>query len=343
VADRHHRRGQVLVVDDEAYVRKSLGEMLASRGFDVDLADGIESALRQCARCSFDVILTDLKMPDGGGIELVRSVRELYPEVPVVVLTGFGTVSSAVECLQAGAADYILKPAAPSALELALDRAMESRALRRELDYLRGREDGEELPVGQSAAWLQVLKSVQAAAPTDSTVLILGESGTGKELLARLVHKWSARAKAPYVRVSCAAVPVEMWESEFFGHRKGAFTGATADREGRFRLAHRGTLFMDEVGSMPLAAQAKILRIVQDGEFNRLGDERPTKVDVRLVAATNSDLEKDIAEGRFRQDLYYRLNVVRIVVPPLRERTDDIPLLVDYFAAKVSARLGRPA
>ncbi|MBN2369542.1 MAG: sigma-54-dependent Fis family transcriptional regulator [Vicinamibacteria bacterium] len=341
MADGRPRRGQVLVVDDETYVRNSLGEMLASRGFDVDLADGVESALRRCERRSFDVVLTDLKMPEGGGLELVRRVRASYPEVPVVVLTGFGTVSSAVECLHAGASDYVLKPAAPSALELVLDRAMESRAIRRELEYLRGREDGAEFPVGRSDAWRQVLKTIQSVAPTDSTVLILGESGTGKELLARLVHRWSARSRAPYVRVSCAAVPVEMWESEFFGHRKGAFTGAVADREGHFRLAHRGTLFMDEVGSMPLIAQAKILRVVQDGEFNRLGDERATSVDVRLMAATNSDLEKDVAEGRFRQDLFYRLNVIRIVVPPLRERIDDIPLLAAHFAAKVSARLGR--
>jgi two-component system response regulator HydG len=271
----------------------------------------------------------------------VRAARTAYPDVPVVVLTGFGTVASAVECLQAGAADYILKPAAPAALQVALERAMEARALRRELDYLRGGEEDRDLPVGQSAAWLQVLKTIRAAGPTDSTVLILGESGTGKELLARLVHRWSARAKGPYVRVNCAAIPMDMWESEFFGHRKGAFTGATSDREGRFRLAHRGTLFMDEVGAMPLAAQAKILRVVQDGEFDRLGDEQSTRVDVRLVAATNTDLEAAIAAGHFRQDLYYRLNVVRVIVPPLRERPEDIPLLAAHFAAQVAARLGR--
>jgi DNA-binding NtrC family response regulator len=334
-------RGRVLVVEDEAYVRQSLGEMLSARGFDVTLTSGVPEALNALGSSSIDVVLTDLKMPAGGGIELVRGAKASHPDVPVIVLTGFGTVASAVECLQAGAANYILKPAAPAALEVAIERAMETRALRRELDYLRGGEQERDLPVGQSAIWQQVLKTVRAAAPTDSTVLIVGESGTGKELLARLVHRWSGRARAAYVRVNCAAVPTDMWESEFFGHRKGAFTGASDDREGRFRLAHRGTLFMDEIGAMPPAAQAKILRVVQDGEFDRLGDEQPTRVDVRLVAATNSDLEAEIAAGRFRQDLYYRLNVVRIAVPPLRARSDDIPLLANRFAAEVAARLGR--
>src|SRR5882672_2725360 len=187
------------------------------------------------------------------------------------------------------------------------------------------------------------MKMVEAVAPTDSTVLLLGESGTGKELVARLVHRQSVRAGAPYVRVNCAAVPIEMWESEFFGHRKGAFTGAAGDREGRFRLAHKGTLFMDEIGTMPLLAQAKILRVLQDGEFDRLGDEQPTLVDVRIVAATNSDLEAEVAAGRFRDDLFYRLDVVRIEIPPLRRRTEDIPLLAARFVRQIAARLGRPA
>jgi DNA-binding NtrC family response regulator len=341
MSEGHSMRGRVLVVEDEPYVRQSLGEMLRARGYDVDLAGGVAEALAHLACSTVDVVLTDLKMPAGGGIELVRSSKASHPEVPVIVLTGFGTVASAVECLQSGAVNYILKPAAPAALEVAIERAMEARALRRELDYLRGGEEERDLPVGQSPVWQQVLRSIRAAGPTDATVLILGESGTGKELLARLVHRWSGRSKAAYVRVNCAAVPMDMWESEFFGHRKGAFTGATADREGRFRLAHRGTLFMDEIGAMALPAQAKILRVVQDGEFDRLGDEQPTRVDVRLVAATNSDLEAEIAAGRFRQDLYYRLNVVRIVVPPLRARPDDIPLLASRFAAEVATRLGR--
>jgi two-component system response regulator AtoC len=187
------------------------------------------------------------------------------------------------------------------------------------------------------------MEKVAAAAPTDSTVLILGESGTGKEMVARQIHRLGRRASQPYVRVNCAAVPLEMWESEFFGHRRGAFTGASGDRDGRFRLAHRGTLFMDEVGAMPAPGQAKILRVLQDGEFDRLGDEAPTRVDVRVIAATNSDLEAEVAAGRFRADLFYRLDVIRVDLPPLRERAEDIPLLARHFAREIAARLGRRA
>jgi DNA-binding NtrC family response regulator len=263
--------------------------------------------------------------------------------MPVVVLTGHGTVPSAVECIKSGASDYLLKPIDAEALEAALDRALQAGALRREIAYLRGAAAAGEsgAPVGRSASWRQVIKTAEAVAATDSTVLLLGESGTGKEVVARQIHRLSRRAGGPYVRVNCAAVPLEMWESEFFGHRRGSFTGAAADRDGRFRLAHRGTLFMDEVGAMPLPAQAKILRVLQDGEFDRLGDEQPTRVDVRVIAATNSDLEADVSAGRFRQDVYYRLNVVRIALPPLRERTDDIPLLIDRFLEEFAARLGR--
>jgi two-component system response regulator HydG len=333
------------VVEDEAYVRDSLAEMLRSRGFQVDVADSVPAALASLGRSSVDAILTDFRLPGADGLELVLRVQATAPEVPVIVLTGHGTIPSAVECLRSGASDYILKPAAPDALEVALDRAMAARAMRRELAYLRASRMGPEAgePVGESVVWRRVMDKVRAAAPTDSIVLLLGESGTGKELLARLVHRWSGRAGGPYVRVNCAAVPLEMWESEFFGHRKGAFTGAAADREGRFRLAHRGTLFMDEIGAMPIPAQAKLLRVIQDGEFERLGDEQPTVADVRIVAATNSDLGAEIAAGRFRQDLYYRLNVLRIDVPPLRERGEDVVLLARQFVAEIAQRLGRPA
>ena len=342
-------KGRILVVDDETYVRESLGAMLASRGYEVSLAGSVAAAVQSLGKTPVDVVLTDLKMPGAGGLELVRQLGASATDVPVVVLTGFGTIASAVECIRSGASDYILKPADPDALEVALERAMASRALRREVAYLRraGAIEAGETPegdavVGESAAWQQVIRMVRAAAPTDSTVLLLGESGTGKELLARMVHRFGSRARGPYVRVNCAAIPLEMWESEFFGHRKGSFTGASADREGRFRLAHQGTLFMDEVGSMPLPAQAKILRVLQDGEFDRLGDEQPTRVNVRIVAATNSDLEAEVSSGKFRQDLFYRLDVVRIEVPPLRNRPEDVPLLVDKFVKEIAARLGRP-
>jgi DNA-binding NtrC family response regulator len=339
-------RGTVLVVEDEAYVRESLGELLRARGYHVILAGTLEHALDCLARAPVDAVLTDLKMPGGDGLELTRRIGATSPDLPVLVLTGHGTISSAVACMKAGASDYILKPADPEALEVALERALSTRTLKREVAYLRsgGRGPGaEELPAGRSPAWLRVMKDVRAAAPTDSTVLLIGESGTGKDVLARLIHRWSARAAAAYVRVNCAAVPLEMWESEFFGHRKGSFTGATADRDGRFKLAHRGTLFMDEIGTMPLPAQAKILRVLESGEFDRLGDEESTHVDVRVVAATNSNLDVEVQAGRFRQDLFFRLNVVRIEVPPLRSRPDDIPILASLFVAEIAARLGRPA
>jgi DNA-binding NtrC family response regulator len=335
-------RARVLVVEDEPYVRDSLLELLRSRGFHVEGAAGVNEALRLLARTPLDVVLTDLRMPELTGLDLVRRLQETAPEVPVIVLTGHGSVASAVECLQAGASDFILKPADPGALEVALERALASRALRREVRYLRGAAAPGAL-LGQSPAWLRTVRMVEAAAAADSPVLLRGESGTGKELLARLLHERGPRAAGPYVRVNCAAVPLEMWESEFFGHRKGAFTGAAADREGRFQLADGGTLFLDEVGAMPASAQAKLLRAIQDGEFDRVGDDRPTSVDVRIVAATNSDLEADIQAGRFRQDLYYRLAVLQVPVAPLRERPEDIPLLAAHFAGAVAARLGRPA
>ncbi len=339
-------RGVVLVVEDEDYVRESLAEMLRARGYATRLAASIEAARAVLSRSPVDVVLTDLRLGGSDGLELVRQLRASSPDTPVVVLTGFGTVGSAVECIRAGASDYLLKPAAPGALEVAIERALASRALQREVRYLRGSPVGpggeEEAPVGASAAWLRVMATARSAAQAASTVLLLGESGTGKEVVARLIHRLSQRARGPYVRVNCAAIPLEMWESEFFGHRKGAYTGASSDREGRFHLAHGGTLFMDEVGAMPLAAQAKILRVVEAGEFDRLGDEEPTRVDVRVIAATNADLEAEVAAGRFRRDLLYRLDVVRIEIPPLRDRPEDIPLLAQRFVAEVSARLGRP-
>jgi len=344
MADKKPARGRVLIVEDEAYVRASLRDLLGERGFDVDLAEDVAAALASLARSPVDVVLTDLKMPGADGQELVKRMQAAYPQVGVVVLTGQGSIASAVACIKAGASDYILKPADPEALEVALDRALANRALQREVDYLRqGETAAEDVPVGVSPSWVAVMQTVRSVAGSDATVLLLGESGTGKELVARLIHRLSRRRSGPCVRVNCAAIPLEMWESEFFGHRKGSFTGAAGDREGRFRLAHRGTLFMDEIADMPLPAQAKILRVLQDGEFDRLGDERPTRVDVRIVAATNSDIDAAVAERRFRHDLFYRLDVVRIALPPLRDRKEDVPLLAGRFVREIAARLGRPA
>jgi two-component system response regulator AtoC len=337
------RRGRVLVVEDEDYVRESLREILRERGYEVLEAGDVPQAMAQLARGPVDVVLTDFRLPGSDGLALVKQVQALSAQIPVVVLTGQGTIASAVECLKSGASDYLLKPADPEALEVALSRAVAARALRREVLYLRGAVAPTREPLGQSPAWRAALEMIDAAAATDSVVLLRGESGTGKELLARRLHQKSPRAGGPYVRVNCAAVPTEMWESEFFGHRKGAFTGASADRDGWFLLAHRGTLFLDEIGAMPVGTQAKLLRVIQDGEFHRVGDEQSSRVDVRTVAATNTDLERAVKEGQFRADLYYRLNVLSIPVPPLRERPDDIPLLARVFATEVAAQLGRPA
>jgi DNA-binding NtrC family response regulator len=342
--ERTGSRGRVLVVEDEPYVRDSLVEVLRARRFETAASASVADALTHLGRAPVDVVLSDLRMPGADGLELVRRMQTAAPEVPVVILTGHGNVASAVECLKAGASDYILKPAEPEALEVALDRALEARALRREVRYLRSTVAAQaEVAVGESVAWRRVMAMVEAAAPTDSVVLVSGESGTGKELLARRLHTLSGRGSGPFVKVNCAAVPLEMWESEFFGHRKGSFAGAGADREGRFQLADRGTLLLDEVSAMPAAGQAKLLRAIQDGEFERLGDEQATRVDVRVVASTNSDLESEVEQGKFRADLFYRLNVVRIDVPPLRERRDDIPLLAAYFGDEIARRLGRQA
>jgi DNA-binding NtrC family response regulator len=336
------RAATVLVVDDEAYVRDSLVAVLRRGGHDARGVASAAEALRALGEASFDALITDLRMPDVDGLELLRRLAAAASGLPVIVLTGHGTVASAVECMKAGAADYLLKPADPDQIALILERVVEEGSLRRELDYLRGSADDEEAEaVGASPAWQKVLRMVDTAAQTHSTILLVGESGTGKEILARRIHRRSPRAERPFVSVNCAAVPLELFESEFFGFRKGAFTGAATDRDGRFRVADGGTLFMDEVGAMPEAAQAKILRVIQDGVFERLGDTRATRVDVRLVAATNVVLEEAVRAGRFRSDLFYRLNVVQIRVPPLRERPEDIPLLAEHFLRLLAPRVGR--
>jgi two-component system response regulator HydG len=334
-------RGSLLIVEDEAYVRDSLASLLERRGFAVAVAGSVEEVLAARRWEGVDLVLSDLKLPGRSGRDLVG---ELAPDgPPVVVLTGHGTVSSAVECMRAGAADYLLKPVDADELVLVVERALESRRLAREVRYLRraAGTDGRGEPVGVSAAWQAVVAMMRLAAPATTPVLLAGESGTGKEEAARLLHRLSPRAAGPFVSVNCAAIPVELFESEFFGHRRGAFTGATADRDGRFQVAHRGTLFLDEVDALPPLAQAKILRVLQDGTFERVGESRPTTVDVRLVCATNADLPAEVAAGRFRTDLYYRVNVLTVPVPPLRERPEDIEPLARGFVAELSARLGK--
>jgi len=339
-------RGTVLIVDDEAYVRDSLATVLRRKGYMVRTAARADSLIPSGSLQGVDAIITDLRMPGQDGLAFLRSLAEAESTTPVIVLTGHGTVPSAVECIKAGAFDYLLKPSSPEELELSLDRAMSQNNMRRELEYLRTTEARKVAtsggPVGISPAWHEVLRMVDAAAPADTTVLLLGESGTGKGEVAQLVHQRSRRDRKPFVRVNCAAIPLDLFESEFFGHRKGSFTGATGDRDGRFRVAHQGTLFMDEVDSMPAAAQAKVLRVLEDGVFERVGDSHPTSVDVRLIAACNVDLEAEVDASRFRRDLYYRINVMTIHIPPLRDRKEDIPVLADAFLEEYRVRLARP-
>ncbi len=338
-------RGTVLIIDDESYVRESLATVLRRVRYDVRLADSVQAALQPGKLGGLDAVITDLRMPGQDGLKLLRTLSESEPDLPVIVLTGHGTVPSAVECMKAGAYDYLMKPVRPEVIELILERAMGQSTMRRELEYLRTRAERgitQRRPIGVSPGWKHVVEVVEIAAPTDTSVLLLGESGTGKEEAAQLLHNLSARSRGPFVRVNCAAISLDLFESEFFGHRRGAFTGAESDRDGRFRVAHGGTLFMDEIGSMSEAAQAKVLRVLQDGVFERVGDSHPTTVDVRLIAASNTDLETEVEAGRFRRDLFYRINVMTIRIPPLRERREDIVPLANSFLAEFSARFSRP-
>ncbi|MDX1630848.1 MAG: sigma-54 dependent transcriptional regulator [Thermoanaerobaculia bacterium] len=335
-------RGTILVVDDEEYVRESLAALLSRKEYRVQTAASASEALEPESLDGVEAVITDLKMPGMSGLDLVRELGDRRPRLPVIVLTAHGTVESAVESMRAGAFDYVLKPARPEELLLLLDRALTREGERRELAYLRDETRERDRPVGRSEAWKRVLELVELAAPVDTSILLQGESGVGKEEVAKLVHARSPRSRGPFVRVNCAAIPSELVESEFFGHRKGAFTGAVDDREGRFKVAHRGTLLLDEVNSLPPGAQAKILRVLQDGEFERVGESKPTRVDVRILCATNADLESEVEAGRFRADLYYRINVLTIRIPPLRERRDDIPLLAETFLREMAPRLGRP-
>jgi DNA-binding NtrC family response regulator len=332
--------GTILIVDDEEYVRDSLSLVLERRGFLARTAAGAEEALRPDILEGVDAVITDLKMPGVGGLELLKRIKAKRPELPVIVLTAYGSVPSAVEGMKAGAYEFMQKPADVEELMRVLERALAESARQRELEYLRSRT-GQREPLGRSRVWRRILELVEAAAPTDSTVLLLGESGTGKEEVARLIHRKSLRHDRPFVSVNCAAIPLDLFESEFFGHCKGAFTGATRDRDGRFKVAHTGTLFLDEIGCLPESAQSKVLRVLEEGVFERVGESRPTTVDVRLISATNSDLAAEVEAGRFRQDLFYRINVFTIEIPPLRERIEDIELLARAFLEEFCAKTGR--
>ena len=334
----------ILIVDDEPNIRRMVGALLSSEGYEVrDAAEGAAGVMR-AAESAPDVVLLDLMMPgEMDGLQTLARLREQHPDVPVIMMSGKAGLSDAVKATKLGAFNFLEKPLSPESVLLALASALELIRVRREARALR--EDlglaGE--MIGTSTAMQRVRAMIERVAPTDARVLITGESGAGKELVAAAIHFGSPRRDRPFVRVNCAAIPRDLVESEMFGHEKGAFTGATERRIGRFELAHTGTLFLDEVGDLGLEAQAKLLRAIEAQEIERVGGGKPIRVDVRIMSATNRDLTRGVADGSFREDLLFRLNVIPIEVPPLHERPDDIPALVAHFAAMHRARTGRPA
>jgi len=321
----------ILVVDDEADIRSSLRMILEYEGMELDEAASGGEALKKMATTQHDVVLLDIKMPRVDGLEVLADLRKRHPELPVIMISGHGTIATAVEATRLGAFDFMEKPLDRDRVLLVLRNALERRRLERENRDLKLSFEERFRMVGSSAALQQVQDAVARAAPTKASVLITGESGTGKELVARAVHRNSDRAGKPFIKVNCAAIPEELIESELFGHEKGAFTGATRDQAGKFIQADNGTLFLDEIGDMSLRTQSKVLRALQDGEVEPVGAARSLTVDVRVLAATNKNLPEEIEAGRFREDLYFRLNVVPIEIPPLRERMEDIPDLVSHF------------
>jgi two-component system response regulator HydG len=335
---------RVMVIDDldsaRQMVKRSIG-----RSFEILDFASVAEALPALDRAEFDCIVTDLRMPGIDGLEGLRRFKQKVPGVPVVIMTAFATVETAIEAMKAGALDYLKKPFEPDELELVVTRAVEHGRLRRENARLRDALGGAfsvKGMVGESAAVKELLRVTERIAPSDVPVLIEGESGTGKDLLARAIHGLSRRAAGPYLALNMSAIPENLAESELFGHEKGAFTGADQPRAGFFAEAEGGTLFLDEIGLLPPLLQPKLLRVLQDGEYIPVGSRKPRRADVRVVCATNEDLKKSVAEGKFREDLYYRIRVVPLRLPPLRERKEDIPLLVDHLVRKQALRLGRP-
>ncbi|HEY7095267.1 MAG TPA: sigma-54 dependent transcriptional regulator [Terriglobales bacterium] len=314
---------QVLVVDDEAGMRVALEASMARRGWKVETASGVADAVAKFKRERHPLVVTDIRMKDGDGFDVMRTVQALAPRSAVILLTAYGSVPDAVRALKTGACDYLVKPVAFDELERAAQRILE-----RASDL----ESGDVLPIGHSLAWTQAMQRARQASGSDADILIQAESGTGKELVARMVHRLSPRRDRPFVAMNCAALPESLLESELFGHAKGAFTGALAAKPGKFEVANGGTLLLDEIGEMPLLLQPKLLRVLQEREFDRLGDTRPVKVDIRVIATTNRSLEAMIKKNEFRADLYYRLNVIPLRLPALRERRGDIAELAEYFA-----------
>ncbi len=333
-------RARVLVVEDDVHQREALVGFLGDSGYEVAAASDVDAAKHELRASSFDAVVTDFNLPGGTGLHVIQAAQELAHAPATLLVTAYGTIPLAVDAMRAGAVDVQVKPVDPQALLATLERALHTRALENEnidlRDRLNERFDFPEF-VAESEAMRPVLRAIRQVAATRASVLITGESGTGKEMVAKLLHTQGKQPEAPFVAVHCAALPESLLESELFGHARGAFTGASADRTGRFEQAHGGTLFLDEVGEFPASVQVKLLRALQEREIVRVGENEPRSVSFRLIAATNVDLEREVAEGRFREDLYYRLNVVRIALPPLRERPEDIRPFVTRFIHECAA------
>ncbi len=330
----------ILVVDDDPGHGATLKTLISDWGYTVTVAESGEAALELCHAQPFDLVLMDVRMAGMSGLEALKGIKAYNPAIPIIIMTAYSAVNDAVEAIKSGAYDYLTKPLDFEDLKLTLDRALDHASLRDENRVLRSALDsmsGARGVIGQSPAMRQVMDMVQAIAPSEATVLITGASGTGKEIIARLLHANSGRAKGPFVAVNCAALTETLLESELFGHEKGAFTGAEKQRDGRFMSANNGVIFLDEIGEISPAMQAKLLRAVQEKEIQRVGGDKVLKVDVRILAATNRDLLKEVETGRFRQDLYYRLHVVSVHMPELKDRPEDIPLLARHFLTKFAA------
>jgi len=338
-----HTMRRVLVVDDEENIRLVLRTLLKKQGYEVEVADGGEAALKALDSFDPDVILTDVRMPRMGGLDLLATLKAKQHPATVIVMSAYGNVDLAIEAIKAGAYDYVSKPFKPDEIVLALRKAEERETLRRENRALREqiqKDNQFESILAKSKEMLEIFRTIAKIADFKTTVLVTGESGTGKELVARAIHTRSSRKGQPFVAINCGAIPENLLESELFGHRKGAFTDASSDRRGLFEEATGGTLFLDEIGELPLNLQVKLLRVVQEETIRRLGDTKDVKVDVRLIAATHRDLTADVKAGRFREDLFYRIHVLSIHIPPLRERREDVNLLMDHFVTRNNARLG---
>jgi DNA-binding NtrC family response regulator len=335
----------ILIVEDEAKMRRLLELNLGDDGFTTFSAEDAETGLKLLRENPIDLILTDLKLPGMNGLDFLQTIKRQNGALPVVVMTAFGSVETAVEAMKAGASDYVLKPFSLSEMRMVIHKELDVRNLREENRSLRealGKRYSHPNIVARSPRMQEVLATVERVAPTNSTVLLGGESGVGKDLIARAVHEKSRRASGPFLKINSSAIPENLLESELFGFEKGAFTGAVATKPGKFELADKGTLFLDEIGDVPPATQVKLLRVLQEREFERLGGTRTVKVDVRLIAATNKDLREALEQGTFREDLYYRLNVVPIDIAPLRDRKEDIPDLVNLFVSRFTGESGKP-